>query len=126
MTDPFHSLRLIQAEIRNETRLQLIEVLRQIAPSVEHFNMISKLLDQDPILIDNLQKQFVSEPEYFCWFQQAVRDVGLLSQDLPSCLQNLTVLDRRRRQDQMINVARKERRQNIINKFAKQLFDKHV
>lgn len=126
MTNPFHSLRIIQAQNLNETRSQLIEVLRQIAPSVEHFNMICKLLDQDPIRIDNLQRQFVSEPEYTRWFQRVANEVGLLSQDLPSCLQNLTILERRRQQDKMIDEARRRRRHNIINEFAKQLFDKHV
>ena len=126
MTDPYHSLRIIQAEIRNETRVQLIEVLRQISSSDEHFNMICKLFDQDPTLIDNLQNQFVAEPEYARWFHRVVHDVGLYSQNIPSCLQNLSVLDRRRRQDQMIDEARKERRQHIINEFAKQLYEKYV
>ncbi len=126
MTDPYHPLRIIQAEIRNETRTELIEVLRQIASSVEAFNLICKCLDQNPTLIDKLQNQFVAEPEYARWFQRIVHDVGLYSQNIPPCLQNLSVLDRRRRQDQMIDDARKERRQHIINEFAKQLFDKHV
>ena len=126
MTDPFHSFRLIQAQIRNETRDQLIEVLQQIASSDEHFNMICKFLNKNPTLIDDLQRQFIAEPEYFRWFQRVANEVGLLSQDVPSCLQNLTVIDRRRRQDQIINVARKERKQHIINEFAKQLYEKHV
>ena len=126
MTDPFHSLRIIQAQNLNETSLQLIELLRQITSSDEHFNMICKLLDQDHILISNLQKQFVSEPEYFRWFQRVANEVGLLSQDLPYCLQNLTILERRRQQDKMIDEARKRRRHNIINEFAKQLLDKHI
>jgi len=126
MTDLFHSLRLIQTQILNETRDHLIEVLRQIATSDEHFNMICKLLDQEPTLIEDLQKQFIAEPEYFHWFQQVIHDVGLNSHNLSSCLQNLTVLDRRRQQDKMIYEARKERRQHIINEFAKQLNVKYV
>jgi hypothetical protein len=126
MTNPFHSLKLIQAQILNETRNQLIEVLRQIASSDEHFNIICKYLDQNPTLIENLQNKFVSEPEYSRWFQRVVHDVGLYSQDLPSCLQNLTILERRRCQDKMIDDARRRRRHNIINEFAKQLSEKHV
>ena len=126
MTDPFHSLRIIQAQNLNETHLQLIEVLRQITPSVEHLNMICKYLDRNPTLIENLQRQFVSEPEYTRWFQRVANEVGLLSQDLPYCLQNLTILERRRQQDKMIDDARRRRRHNIINEFAKQLLDKYV
>ena len=126
MNDPFHSLRLIQTQILNETRDQLFEVLRQIATSDDNYNMICKYLDQNPTLIEDLQRQFIAEPEYLRWFQQVVHDVGLYSQNLPSCLQNLTVLDRRRQQDKMIYEARKERRQYIINEFAKQLYEKHV